>query len=129
ASRRSRRVSSAAITSAVASNSASRYEASDARPIGVAARISTTPSSQAERPRMVRHRLRGPARLATMTSMPIELPDGVYLHFCRRVRTTAGGRTRAVLMRARMLAEHSQVPSVITTYDPDPHYPETRAVL
>src|SRR5688572_24409611 len=46
ASRRNRRVSSAATTSADASSSANRGEASSARPIGVAARTSIVPSCQ-----------------------------------------------------------------------------------
>ena len=49
ASRRRRRVSSAATTSADASSSASRGEASAARPMGVAARTSTGPSCQRSR--------------------------------------------------------------------------------
>lgn len=61
--------------------------------------------------------------------MATPLPDGQYVHFCRAVQASSGGRTRAVLMRARMLAQHGARDTLVTTYDERPHYALTRAQL
>ena len=103
-SRRSRRVSSAATTSAPASSAASRGEASSTRPIGVPASTSTPrtrPGCRAVRS-WVDHR----SRSLAVVSLPVRLERAVGLS------RTAAGRRRpdAASVRARLRArDHDPV--------------------
>ncbi|TNC33348.1 glycosyltransferase [Mumia zhuanghuii] len=56
-------------------------------------------------------------------------PDGTYLSFASALRLDKGGRTAVMLMRARMLAEHPGVRSVIATVGDVPDLARTHDVL
>ncbi|MBW9209525.1 glycosyltransferase [Mumia sp. zg.B21] len=57
------------------------------------------------------------------------LPHGTYLSVARSIRLGKGGRTAALLMRARMLGEVGGRRSLVVTYDAYPGYDEVREVL
>ncbi|KAA1418053.1 glycosyltransferase [Mumia zhuanghuii] len=57
------------------------------------------------------------------------LPDGTYIALAARVRLNKGGRTGAMLMRARMLSELGGRRSLVATYDDYPDYAEVRRTL
>ncbi len=57
------------------------------------------------------------------------VPEGTYVSFASALRLDKGGRTAVMLMRARMLAEHDGVRSVIATVGDLPDLDRTREVL
>jgi poly(glycerol-phosphate) alpha-glucosyltransferase len=58
-----------------------------------------------------------------------ELPEGRYLSCAWRVMTDAGGQTRALLLRNRILALGGGVRPDVLTLGSAPDYPERRAIL
>ncbi|WP_435770413.1 glycosyltransferase [Nocardioides sp. SYSU DS0651] len=62
-------------------------------------------------------------------STAIEMPDGVYLTLCDSVRASAGGQTRAMIMRSRLITRHTGIPTTVLTTDMKPVYPEQRERL
>ena len=58
-----------------------------------------------------------------------ELPEGRYLSCAWRVMTDAGGQTRALLLRNRILALGGGVRPDVLTLGAAPDYPERRAIL
>jgi len=59
----------------------------------------------------------------------IEMPDGLYLSITGQIHPNLGGQTRALLLRNRLLAEHTNVDPVLLSLDNSPHYPRIRQVL
>ncbi|MGH1563831.1 glycosyltransferase [Mumia sp. DW29H23] len=57
------------------------------------------------------------------------LPAGTYLSVARGIRLGKGGRTAALLMRARILGELGGRRSLVATYDAYPDYDEVRDAL
>jgi poly(glycerol-phosphate) alpha-glucosyltransferase len=60
---------------------------------------------------------------------PTDLPEGRYFSCAWRVTTDAGGQTRALLMRNRILAQEGGVRPEVLTLGAAPDYPERRAIL
>jgi glycosyltransferase involved in cell wall biosynthesis len=59
----------------------------------------------------------------------IEMPEGQYLSLSGLIVAGAGGQTRALLMRNRLLAQKAGIEPILLTFDPTPHYPQVRAAL
>jgi poly(glycerol-phosphate) alpha-glucosyltransferase len=59
----------------------------------------------------------------------IALPDGLYLSVAGRVIPNSGGQTRALLLRNRLFAQHTNVRPVVLSFDDTPHYPSIRETL
>jgi poly(glycerol-phosphate) alpha-glucosyltransferase len=70
------------------------------------------------------------AQIPTVSAMPpTDLPEGRYFSCAWRVTTDAGGQTRALLMRNRILAQEGGVRPEVLTVGAAPDYPERRAIL
>lgn len=59
----------------------------------------------------------------------VQMPDGVYLTLTDEVRASAGGQTRAMIMRNRLITRHTGIPTTVLTVESKPIYPEQRAGL
>lgn len=59
----------------------------------------------------------------------IRLPDGQYFSLSGSITTGAGGQTRALLVRNRLLAERAGIEPTLLTFDDKPYYPRTREAL
>jgi poly(glycerol-phosphate) alpha-glucosyltransferase len=59
----------------------------------------------------------------------IPLPDGQYFSLSGAITTGAGGQTRALLVRNRLLAERGGIEPTMLTFDDKPVYPRTREAL
>jgi glycosyltransferase involved in cell wall biosynthesis len=59
----------------------------------------------------------------------IPLPEGQYFSLSGAITTGAGGQTRALLVRNRLLAERSGIEPTLLTFDERPFYPRTREEL
>ncbi|MCX6401921.1 MAG: glycosyltransferase [Propionibacteriales bacterium] len=59
----------------------------------------------------------------------VKMPDGVYLTLTDEVRASAGGQTRAMIMRNRLITRHTGIPTTVLTVESKPIYPEQRAGL
>lgn len=62
-------------------------------------------------------------------SMSTSLPLGRYLSASGVIRADAGGQTRAMLMRSRLLTAATARPVDVLSFDPSLHYDEIRAQL
>ena len=88
------------------------------------ARTSRAGSRTADRPSD------GPASGARLVPMPrIELPDGRYFSCAYRVDAEAGGQTRALLARSRILAQEGGVRPDVLMLGAEPEVSERRAAL
>jgi poly(glycerol-phosphate) alpha-glucosyltransferase len=59
----------------------------------------------------------------------IEMPDGQYLSISGRIHPGSGGQTRALLLRNRLLAQHTNVDPILLSLDTTPDYPRIRQTL
>src|SRR4026209_1713074 len=59
----------------------------------------------------------------------ISVPDGKYFSLSQMVRATSGGKTRALLMRNRLLAQRAGIEPTIVTFDASARYAQIRADL
>ena len=57
------------------------------------------------------------------------MPAGVYLTLTDSVRAHAGGQTRAMIMRNRLITRHTGIPTTVLTIESKPVYPEVRRSL
>lgn len=57
------------------------------------------------------------------------MPEGQYFSLSGLIVAGAGGQTRALLMRNRLLAQRSGIEPILLTFDPTPHYPHVRDSL
>ena len=57
------------------------------------------------------------------------MPEGQYFSLSGLIVAGAGGQTRALLMRNRLLAQRSGIEPILLTFDPTPHYPHVRDAL
>jgi poly(glycerol-phosphate) alpha-glucosyltransferase len=57
------------------------------------------------------------------------MPEGQYFSLSGLIVAGAGGQTRALLMRNRLLAQRSGIEPILLTFDPTPHYPRVRDSL
>jgi poly(glycerol-phosphate) alpha-glucosyltransferase len=57
------------------------------------------------------------------------MPEGAYFSASGTIRANAGGQTRALLMRNRLLAQRAGIEPTIVTFDAVSSYAETRASL
>ena len=62
-------------------------------------------------------------------SATTEMPTGVYLTLTDSVREHAGGQTRAMIMRNRLITRHTGTPTTVLTVESKPVYPAVRASL
>ena len=61
--------------------------------------------------------------------VPTEMPTGAYLTLTDSVRAHAGGQTRAMIMRNRLITRHTGIPTTVLTVESEPVYPEVRDSL
>ena len=57
------------------------------------------------------------------------MPEGQYFSLSGLIVPGAGGQTRALLMRNRLLAQRCGIEPILLTFDPTPHYPHVRESL
>jgi poly(glycerol-phosphate) alpha-glucosyltransferase len=70
-----------------------------------------------------------PGGNSTGGSAPIQMPSGAYFTLVGSIGETAGGQTRAMIMRNRLLTRHAGVPTTILTHGMRTTYPKVREAL
>jgi len=58
-----------------------------------------------------------------------KMPEGLYLSISGRIHPGSGGQTRALLMRNRLLVQHTDARPILLALDDAPIYPESRRIL
>ena len=59
----------------------------------------------------------------------VAFPEGRYLTMCNEIATKFGGQTRAMIMRNRLITQHTGIPTTLLTTESKPVYDEVREVL